>query len=326
MPVFFEECGVMSPKQNTCRKRKTSFPEEALREIMPANWQDRDVSYEPSDQCMKLIRAKDITNYFSKHVHEKLYIGLIQKGVRQMRYRGSSSYLRPGQIFLLNVDEPHECDDEDLNLQIVGFSEHIFLQIAREISPESIPKTISFNKLVATDRFLFSEITSLLSLLDSNASRLMVESKINGILSRLVMRHTTWSDTLSNKSLSFTASVRLVKEYVQENYAREISLGELAQLTGLTPYHLSRIFTATYGMSPHQYLTHVRVESAKKLLISLDTTLADVAQNAGFYDHSHFCRTFKRHTGSTPREFVEQHKARSIPVAMREMRKAPATR
>ncbi len=307
---FFEECDVMNSIQNVCRKRKTSFPEEALREIMPANWQDRDISYEqPNDQCMKLIQAKDITNYFSKHVHEKLYIGIIQKGVRRMRYRGSSTDLSPGQIFLLNVDEPHECDDDDLNLQIIGFPERIFLQIAREINLKSAPKTISFSKLVATDRFLFSEITSLLSLLDSSASRLTVESKINGILSRLVMRHTTWSETLPEKALSFTASVRLAKEYVQENYAREISLGELAQLTGLTPYHLSRIFTATYGMSPHQYLTHVRVEAAKKLLTNLDTTLSDVALSAGFYDHSHFCRTFKRYTGSTPREFAEQHKA-----------------
>jgi AraC-like DNA-binding protein len=322
--LAWEDTMAMLLDHSVIKKKKTSFPEEILREIVPANWQDRDVSYKPEDRSMKLIRARDITNRFPQHVHEKLYIGIIEKGMRQMKYRGSSSYMRPGQIFLINIGEPHECDDDDLSLKIVGFSENAFLQIAREISPDVRFDAISFSKLVVTDRFLFSEIASFLSLLDTDAAKLAVESKINGILSRIIMRHTSCSAALSGKPLSFTASVRLAKEYIRENYACDISLNDLARLTGLTSYHLSRIFTATYGVPPHQYLTHIRVATAKQALLNSDAALADIALGSGFYDHSHFCRTFKRFTGNTPREFVKQNKPKIIPITAVEKKKRHA--
>ncbi|NLI28783.1 MAG: AraC family transcriptional regulator [Nitrospiraceae bacterium] len=293
--------------------KKTCMPEEELRERLPMNWQDRDVLFDPVQSSIKLIQAKNITNYLPSHVHQKLYIGLIDDGKRVMRYRGESSPMGRGNLFLINIDEAHECDDDAHSFRVVGFDEKTVIKIAKEINPDSPVSSIAFNKLVTTDRFLYREIAAFFQMTAAPAPKLAVESLMNGILSRLVLKHTCSSSTLLSRPLSFTAAVRVAKEYIHDNYAEDISLSELAVISRLTPFHLSRIFTNTYGLPPHLYLIRLRVETAKRALLQNDSTIADVAVSTGFYDHSHFARVFKRYVGVTPRQYVEMHRQRSRP-------------
>ena len=294
-------------KPGTLSVKKTSMPEEVLRRYMPLNWQDRDVSVDPSQDSIKLIRASNITNHLPTHVHHKFYIGISDEGKRTMHYRGESSCMGKGNLFLINMDEPHECDDESHSFRIVGFGENAVAKIAGEINCKNARRGIAFNQVVAHDRFLFRAIASFFELTTVPASKLEIESSINGILSRLVLRHTCVGLVMAAKSLSFTAAVRLAKEYIHDNFAEDISLSELAVVSRLTPFHLSRIFTNTYGIPPHQYLMHVRIEAAKAALLRKGSTIADVAVGAGFYDHSHFAKVFKRYVGVSYKQFIVMH-------------------
>jgi len=73
----------------------------------------------------------------------------------------------------------------------------------------------------------------------------------------------------------------------------------------LSPFHLARLFKQVLGVSPHQYLIQVRVNSARSLLSagSGERSLAEIAAAVGFADQSHLTRHFKRITGITPRQF-----------------------
>jgi AraC family transcriptional regulator len=94
-------------------------------------------------------------------------------------------------------------------------------------------------------------------------------------------------------------------EFIHANYARELSLTDIAGAVHLSSFHLARLFKQCLGVSPHQYVIQVRVNSARWLLSagSGERSLAEVASAVGFADQSHLTRHFKRVTGVTPRQF-----------------------
>jgi AraC-like DNA-binding protein len=90
--------------------------------------------------------------------------------------------------------------------------------------------------------------------------------------------------------------------FVSDNYVRDLSLADIGEAARLSPFHLTRVFKKAMGMSPHQYLVQVRVNSARALLTSGAgrQSLAEVAAAVGFADQSHLARQFKRVFGLSP--------------------------
>jgi AraC family transcriptional regulator len=98
--------------------------------------------------------------------------------------------------------------------------------------------------------------------------------------------------------------LRAVLEYIEEHLDSAPTLAELAAVAGLNYYHFARQFKAAMGLPPHQYVITRRVERAKHLLqAGTDSSLAEVAARAGFYDQSQFSHHFKRLVGVTPSHF-----------------------
>jgi AraC-like DNA-binding protein len=94
-----------------------------------------------------------------------------------------------------------------------------------------------------------------------------------------------------------------IKERIHAEYARELRLEELAAGAGLTTFQLIGLFKRTIGLTPHAYLTQVRLAMACRLLRRAPA-LAEVASAVGFYDQSALNKHFKRCYGITPLQFV----------------------
>lgn len=97
--------------------------------------------------------------------------------------------------------------------------------------------------------------------------------------------------------------LRRVTEHMAENYERDLSLVELAQVAGVSPFHFAREFKRATGAAPHQYLIGVRIGRAKALLAEGRLPLSEVSLRAGFSSQSHFTRLFHRVTGETPKSY-----------------------
>jgi len=98
--------------------------------------------------------------------------------------------------------------------------------------------------------------------------------------------------------------LRAVLEYIEEHLDAALTLTEIAAVADLNPYHFARQFKAATGLPPHKYVITRRVERAKHLLrAGTDSSLAEVAARAGFYDQSQFSHHFKRLVGVTPSQF-----------------------
>lgn len=96
--------------------------------------------------------------------------------------------------------------------------------------------------------------------------------------------------------------------YMEKNYAKSISLEEMANIIHITPYHLCRIFKKTYHLTPFQYLTRLRIQKAKELLIEFPTMpVKTIALKVGYRDVSYFCSIFKKNEGNTPLDFRKIH-------------------
>ncbi|CAM5336730.1 helix-turn-helix transcriptional regulator [Streptomyces chartreusis] len=72
---------------------------------------------------------------------------------------------------------------------------------------------------------------------------------------------------------------------------------DLARVAGVSPSHFTRVFRASTGQSPHQYVLGQRLEQTIRALL---TAVADIADACGFADQSHLTRTMRRHLGLTP--------------------------
>jgi AraC-like DNA-binding protein len=94
--------------------------------------------------------------------------------------------------------------------------------------------------------------------------------------------------------------------YLEEHYADETSMTELAQLCRLSSTHFNRQFRQLLRMSPSEYLLALRVQQARGLLAMSSKTVAEVAAATGFYDQSHFTKRFRSATGMTPRKYRQR--------------------
>ena len=100
-----------------------------------------------------------------------------------------------------------------------------------------------------------------------------------------------------------------ITRYLQEHLAEEMSLSVLADEFHLNPQYISQLFRNEIGVNFLAYLTNIRIEKAKKLLLSTPLSVAEVAERAGYGDYRVFTKVFKKSEGVTPsqyrREFLD---------------------
>lgn len=91
--------------------------------------------------------------------------------------------------------------------------------------------------------------------------------------------------------------------YINEHFAEDITVSDLADRAGLSQYHFIRIFKRETGFTPHEYIVNTRIATAKYLLKSTQLLVKDICFATGFSCESVFCGAFKRHQGLTPAQY-----------------------
>ena len=91
--------------------------------------------------------------------------------------------------------------------------------------------------------------------------------------------------------------------YLQEHLAKEVSLSVLAGVFHLNPQYIRQLFKSEIGVNFLTYLTNIRIENAKKLLLSTSLSIAEVAEQSGYGDYRVFTKVFKKTEGVTPSQY-----------------------
>lgn len=94
-------------------------------------------------------------------------------------------------------------------------------------------------------------------------------------------------------------AIQQVMEFLQKEYASEVSLDDLAERVCLSKGYLSNLFKNEVGVSVMQYITMLRMQKARQLLLTTNMKLGDIGEVVGYHNHSYFCLTFKKFYGVT---------------------------
>jgi AraC-like DNA-binding protein len=267
------------------------------------------VKQPPELPGLTLMHATYITQSFARHSHDGFAFGVIENGALGFSYRGEKLTASPGTINLVNPDEPHDgypATEGGWTYRMFYFDTGLFQRAADEIGGKSVNLPF-FQDGVIDDTDLASEIQSFhISLSTGTMERLEMESRLLHMVVRFIRRHADMSYPLLKAGREHPA-VLVAKRMIEDLSHQDISLAGLATESGLSPFHLIRVFKAETGLTPHRYLSQVRVRRAEKL-IRQGIDLADTAYEVGFADQSHLNRHFKGITGITPgayRNFVQ---------------------
>lgn len=250
---------------------------------------------DPTLGNLELLRATYITHAFVPHTHDGFAIGVVESGA----YHTAPA----GHIVVINPGEPHTghaATRAGWAYRMLYPDVSLLQQAASQMAgrPQHIP---FFAQPVIRDDGLAKLILSLHATLEESLSTLERESRFLHTFAQLIARHADARPAL--KSLPEDCrTVTMARDYLEAHYAEDVSLAALARLTGLSPFHLLRTFRSAIGLTPHAYVTQVRVAQAKRLLLA-GLPLTQVALDTGFGDQSHFTKRFKQIVGVAPGQY-----------------------
>ncbi|MRX07383.1 helix-turn-helix domain-containing protein [Pseudoduganella sp. FT25W] len=97
--------------------------------------------------------------------------------------------------------------------------------------------------------------------------------------------------------------IRRAVDYIRAHFQEDIGFKDIADQLDMSPYHFARMFKHSMQESPHQFIMRCRIESAKKMLIESDKSIADIAFDVGYKSQSYFTTRFALLVGVTPAAF-----------------------
>lgn len=106
---------------------------------------------------------------------------------------------------------------------------------------------------------------------------------------------------------NISPAIQRVKEYIQENLDQDISVEDMAEISGLSTYWFKEKFKKETGYSPADFVSRRKIEEAKKYLVSGAKSITDIAFSLGFSSSQYFATVFKRYTGTTPTNYRESN-------------------
>jgi AraC family transcriptional regulator len=156
------------------------------------------------------------------------------------------------------------------------------------------PAHIQHRLLFALARKIYKEFRTI----NNPASELMIEGLILEMLAESTRREIKVSSSTTPPRWLTEA-----RDFIRTSFTEQVSLSKVAELVGVNPAHLARMFRRYYGCTVGDYVRRHQLDYAAQLLIETDRPLAEVGTSAGFYDQSHFTNAFKLYFKLTPAEF-----------------------
>lgn len=254
---------------------------------------------------LELLHATYVTHTFTPHTHEGFVIGVVERGAEQFKYRRSNHVAPAGSIVIINPGEMHtgsSAAEHGWSYRSLYPSTELLQRAASDIvgRERDIP---FFADPVVYDSEMMAEIVLTHRVLEEQTSALERESRLLWTLARLIMRYADDHPRI-RPLIKEHMGIQRVRAYLDEYYAENVSLAELAAIAQLSPFHLLRSFRSQMSLPPHAYQIQVRIMRARRLL-QMGMPCVDTALAVGFADQSHFTKHFKRIVGVPPGLYAE---------------------
>jgi AraC family transcriptional regulator len=178
-------------------------------------------------------------------------------------------------------------------------------KLALAAAEDSMPDARLIERLCGYDEALLDLARILVSEAadDYREGPLFWSEVANNFIDGLIARHTSVSATRTRGTLGNDVLKRL-NDYVFAHLDEQIEVSTLASMAGRSPFHFSRVFTRSVGMTPHRYVVHLRLQRAIELVREGRSSFAEIAARTGFADQSHLSRWVRRVRGVSLTQLV----------------------
>lgn len=257
-----------------------------------------------ADLGIEHITARFLTQRFPAHSHPAYLIGLTVEGAEEFVQERARGVSLPGQIRLINPGVVHSGGPPQ-----GGTWSYEALYVPPPVlgaivgaGGEDLPR---FEQAVIEDPQLAQALRALFDLLDSPAEPSARLELFTGTMRQLCATHAT-GIAAGRKQAAHHAVLR-ARAYLEANALSKIPLETLARESGLSKYHLLRVFKERTELTPWQYQVNVRLNHARRLL-QRGEPASQVADACGFVDQSHFTRVFRLVMGVTPAVYASGYR------------------
>lgn len=240
-------------------------------------------------------------------VHDLYTFTLVTRGAVDWRYRGRDFHTAAGGLGIIPPGEPHRLTHiaAALDFKILLVEPPALDEAARELRGDARAPDL---RLFVRDPLLAAELARFHAALLDGSTALERQTRL-ALALKLILTRAVEDEGAAPARVDDPAAVRRAREYLDEHWARDISLDELARAAHASKFHLVRTFRARMGLPPHAYQIELRMGRARDLL-SRGFPVSHVAFETGFADQSHFHRHFRRLMGMTPGEYARAAGAR----------------
>jgi len=250
---------------------------------------------------IETVRAHFEGHAYDPHWHDSYLVGITEQGLQQFNCRRQQHNSTPGKVFLLEPGDIHDGTAPEAG----GFTYRtLYLDprwLDRELRAqfEEAPDNaqLSFAATLAEDPRLAIATANAFEAMHHDELRIVRQTALDHLLANLTS-HLRWR-TLITPDPRLPLVAQRARDYLHSHLHQDIGLDDLARVTGVDRFRLSRAFKAAFGMAPHAYLIQLRLTRARHLLARGEAPVS-VAAALGFADQSHLGRWFQRAYRMTP--------------------------
>jgi AraC-like DNA-binding protein len=251
---------------------------------------------------MECLSATFLTHQFAPHAHDTFSIGAIDKGAQIATIRGTREASGPGDLYLINPGEIHDGAPRDggYRYRMIYPDMALLREILEDVTGKPFQGTPAFGRQILRDEALADAFYRAHITLEEGVGALETSQPMFEVLDAVFRRH--GSSIIIPADTREKNAVQRARDYLVENFADDVGLEELASVAGLSRAHLIRAFRRQFHITPHSFLTDIRVQHARRRLRQGGQP-AEIALECGFADQAHFTRHFKARSGLTPGQY-----------------------
>lgn len=261
---------------------------------------------DPALPGFSLLAADFTTHDYAPHSHDAFVVAVTEAGGAEFRSRGRTEEAQAQRLLVFNPAEPHSGRmgrSRRWRYRSVYAGTRAIAGLQAALGIEATPYFLSN---VVEDQGLIGTFLDLHRALDGAADALRRHELAVAGFGALFRRHGTGGGRIAGAPRDRALLDRAVA-LLWERHAEGLTLDDLGQAVGLTAFQLIGLFKRSTGLTPHAYLTQVRLRAATELLRA-GTALAEAAVAAGFYDQSALQNHFKRAYGITPLQYLRAYR------------------
>ena len=245
--------------------------------------------------CENKLFEEDYTSRL--HWHGFIEMEFVIGGTGIDQHGGDNYPFKRGDAWILSVHDSHKviCN-KGLNLIKLAIKLELFHPKIQKHLSQNHPLWASF-----TEEQLNPILIKLETLLQEQnnpqmLSRVMASSIINELAVEIARKSSISSEPPKG-------IIQDIVAWLNENYKKEVSLTQIADIFLLTPNYIGHLFKTTLGISYNDYLNSLRLKNACHLLVTSDFSVRDIASESGFNSVEYFNSLFKKYYGATPSQY-----------------------